>query len=86
MTYFTFDRSRLFRGEEAFDGDKSVGSVFVHKPWRERLALDDRPPLYLAKLPSGRWLPGHFLARHDAAEALRAHSRCLEYEELALGD
>jgi len=81
MTYFTFERRRLRRGEQTFDNGVRVGEVFVRKSWRERLTLDDRPPRYLAKLPSGRWLPGEFIARHDAAEALRAHWRVLGYEE-----
>jgi hypothetical protein len=80
MTYFTFERRRLRRGEQTYDGSTHVGEVFAYKPLRERLALDDRPPFYLAKLPSGRWLPGQFLARHDAAEALRAHFRAEQYE------
>jgi hypothetical protein len=83
MTYFTFERRRLRRGEQTFDGDTKVGEVFAHKPLRERLALDDRPPLYFARLPSGRWLPGQFLARHDAAEALKAYPRAEQYEEQA---
>ena len=81
MTYFTFERRRLRRGEQTFDGDTEVGQVFTYKPWRERLTLSDRPVRYLAKLPSGEWLPGLFRARHDAAEALRAYSRCEQYEE-----
>jgi hypothetical protein len=81
MTYFTFERRRLRRGELTFDGATPVGEVFPYKPWRERLSLDDRPTRYLAKLPSGRWLPGVFLARHDAAEALRAYRRCEECEQ-----
>jgi hypothetical protein len=83
MTYFTFERRRLRRGEQTFDGDTKVGEVFAHKPLRERLVLDDRPPLYVARLPSGRWLPGQFLARHDAAEALRAYLWAEQYEEEA---
>ena len=75
MTYFTFERHGLGRGQDTFDGDTPVGQVFVRKPWRERLSLNDRPPLYLGKLPSGDWLPGAYLTRHDAAEALRAHNR-----------
>jgi hypothetical protein len=81
MTYFTFERRRLRRGELTFDGDTPVGQVFQYKPWRERLSLDDRPVRYLAKLPTGAWLPGLFRARHDAAEALRAYSRCEQYEQ-----
>ena len=81
MTYFTFESRRLRRGETTFDGETEVGEVFARKPLRERLALDDRPPLYFAKLPSGSWLPGQFVARHDAAEALRAYFRAGEYEQ-----
>ena len=81
MTYFTFETRRWRRGERTFDGATHVGEVFAFKPLRERLALDDRPPLYFAKLPTGRWLPGQFRARHDAAEALRAHFRADLYEE-----
>lgn len=73
MTYFTFERHGLSRGEYAYDGDTHIGQVFTRKPLRERLALDDRPPRYLAKLPSGSWLVGDFTDRHDAAEALRTH-------------
>lgn len=83
MTYFTFERRRLCRGERTFDGDTTVGEVFPYKPMRERLRLDDQPVRYLAKLPSGEWLPGLFRARHDAAEALRAYSRCEQYEARA---
>jgi len=83
MTYFTFERRRLRRGELTFDGRTPVGEVVPYKPWRERLSLDDRPVRYLAKLPSGAWLPGIFLARHDAAEALRAYRRCEEWEQQA---
>lgn len=83
MTYFTFERRRLRRGEQTFDGGTLVGQVFAYKPLRERLRLDDRPARYLAKLPSGHWLPGLFRARHDAAEALRAYARCEQYEEQA---
>ena len=85
MTYFTFERRRMRRGEQTFDGATQVGEVFAHKPLRERLSLDDRPPHYLAKLPSGSWLPGQYLARHDAAEALRAHFRAEQYEEEGTG-
>ena len=73
MTYFTFERRGLSRGEDAYDGDTHIGQVFTRKSFRERLALDDRPPRYLAKLPSGTWLPGEYIDRHGAAEALRAH-------------
>lgn len=81
MTYFTFESRRLRRGEQTFDGDTPVGQIFPYKPLRERLRLDDQPARYVAKLPSGAWLPGLFRARHDAAEALRAYLRCEEYEE-----
>lgn len=81
MTYFTFQSRRFRRGQQAFDGETPVGEVFAFKSLRERLSLDDRPVRYLAKLPSGTWLPGIFLARHDAAEALRAYWRCERYEE-----
>lgn len=70
MTYFTFEPRRFGRGEQAFDGDTLLGEVVEHKPWRERLSLNERPPRYLAKPPSGAWLPVDFAARHDAAEAL----------------
>jgi hypothetical protein len=85
MTYFTFESRRFRRGEQTFDGQVPVGQVFAYKPWRERLGLNDRPSRYLAKLPTGEWLPGLFVARHDAAEALRAHWRCEQYEEQAVG-
>lgn len=75
MTYFTFERHGLSRGEYTYDGDSQIGQVFTQKPLRERLALDDRPPRYRAKLPSGTWLPGEYIDRHGAAEALRAHHR-----------
>jgi hypothetical protein len=85
MTYFTFERRRLHAGERTFDGDLPVGEVFARKTWRERLALDDRPPRYLAKLPSGAWLPDEYTARHDAAEALRAQLRLEGREEQTAG-
>lgn len=85
MAYFTFERRRRRRGETAFDGDVPVGEVYAHKPLRERLRMDERPARYLAKLPSGAWLPGQFLSRHDAAEALRAYWWCEQYEEQVAG-
>lgn len=77
MTYFTFERHGFHRGEHAFEGDVEIGEVFVRKPLRERLSIDDSPPRYVAKLPSGTWLPGDYADRHEAAEALRAHHRQL---------
>lgn len=85
MTFFSFQRRRFRRGELTFEGGVRVGEVFAFKPWRERLALDDRPSRYRAKLPTGKWLPGLFVARHDAAEALKAYARCVDYEERAAG-
>ena len=84
MTKLLFECRGRRRGEQTFDGDTTVGEVFAYRPWRERLARGDRPARYLAKLPSGRWLPGMFFARHDAAEALRAHCLLAQYEDLDL--
>lgn len=81
MTHFTFESHRLRRGQQTFDGETPVGEVYQYQPWRERLSLSERPTRYVAKLPSGRWLPGLFRARHDAAESLRAYCRVEQYEE-----
>ncbi len=86
MGHFTFEHRRLRWAERTFDGDMPVGEVFEYKSLRERLALTDRPPRYLAKLASGRWLPGLFIARHDAAEALRAHGRLEDCEDFDLSE
>lgn len=84
MTTITTERHGLRSAEQTFDGDTLVGEVFAYWPLWERLACRGRIPRYLAMLPSGRWLPGVFFRRHDAAEALRAHCRLEQYEDLDL--
>jgi hypothetical protein len=86
MSQLTLERRRLRRAERTFDGGKPVGEVYEYKRLRERLALAGGPPRYLARLASGMWLPGLFIARHDAAETLRAHCRLEEYEDRDLSE
>lgn len=84
MTNITFARRGLRSAGQTFDGDMLAGQVFAYTPWWERLSRREGAPHYLAMLPSGRWLPGVFFRRHDAAEALRAHCRLEQYEDLDL--
>jgi hypothetical protein len=72
MTYFSYQRSRGTRGETVYAGSTRLGRVIVQKDWRSRLTLSPNGVdlLYRAVGLEGEALPGLFLSRHDAAEAL----------------
>ena len=62
-------------GEDVYEGSTLLGRVAVKRDWRSRLAL--RPPevdVYCATRLTGEPIPGLFLSRHDAAEALFAQA------------
>jgi hypothetical protein len=70
MTYFTFKQTRGTRGEQVYLGSSLLGRVAAQTDWRSRLTLAKKPKMYCAMGLGGELVPGTFLSRHDAAEAL----------------
>lgn len=76
MTYFTYKHIRGTRSEEVYAGSTILGRVTVKADWRSRLTVSPKSvDLYCAIGLGGDALPGLFLSRHDAAEALHAAAR-----------
>lgn len=70
MTYFSFRHIRGTRGEGVYAGSILLGRVVVKSDWRSRLTVSSGVDVYYAVGLEGEALPGLFLSRHDAAEAL----------------
>ena len=73
MTYFNYRNARGTRGEDVYEGSTLLGRVTMRRDWRSRFAL--RPSgddVYCATRLTGEPIPGLYLSRHDAAEALFA--------------
>jgi hypothetical protein len=72
MTYFAYKHIRGTRSEGVYAGSTLLGRVAVKANWRSRLLVSPNGVdlYYCAIDPDGDALPGSFLSRHDAAEAL----------------
>jgi hypothetical protein len=72
MTYFNFKHIRGTHSEAVYAGSTILGRVALKADWRSRLtvSLNDVNLHYRAVGLGGEVLPGLFLSRHDAAEAL----------------
>lgn len=73
MTYFNYKHIRGTRSEEVYAGTTGLGQVTAKVDWRSRLTVSPTSVThYCAVGLGGDLLPGLFLTRHDAAEALHA--------------
>jgi aminopeptidase N len=72
MTYFNYEHIRGTHSEAVYAGSTILGRVAVKSDWRSRLSvsLNGVDLRYRAIGLAGEALPGLFLSRHDAAEAL----------------
>ena len=73
MTYFNYKHIRGTRSEEVYAGSTILGQVSAKVDWRSRLTVSPTNVTYYCAVGvGGDALPGLFLSRHDAAEALHA--------------